>query len=80
MSKYYIFSMKQRDNISALMFGCQFLPGCFMSNEKNLTDGTWCCPDPILVWRREAACVFSQDADSPVWVPEYLVCAVDFPV
>ena len=40
---------------------------------KNLTDGTWCGPDTILVWRRGAVCVFPQDADSPVWVPEHLV-------
>ena len=47
---------------------------------KNLADGTWYGPDPVLVWGRGAVCVFPQDADNPIWVPEHLVHAVDFPV
>ena len=34
----------------------------------------------ILYWGRGAVCLFLQDADSIVWVPEHLVHAVDFPV
>ena len=41
---------------------------------------TWYGPDPVLVWGRGAVCVFPQDADNPIWVPECLVCAMDFPV
>ena len=47
---------------------------------KNLSDGTWYGPDPVLLWGRGAVCVFPQDADNPIWVPERLVRAVDFPV
>ena len=47
---------------------------------KNLADGTWYGPDPVLVWGRGAVCVFPQDTDSPIWVPECLVHAVDFSV
>lgn len=47
---------------------------------KNLSDGTWHGPDPVLMWGRGAVCVFPQDADNPIWVPERLVRAVDFPV
>ncbi|XP_057615498.1 dCTP pyrophosphatase 1-like [Chionomys nivalis] len=36
--------------------------------------------DPVLVRRREAVCVFPQDADNTIWVPKRLVRAVDFPV
>ena len=47
---------------------------------KNLSDGTWYGPDPVMVWGRGAVCVFPQDSDNPIWVPEQLVCAVYFPV
>ena len=47
---------------------------------KNLADGTWCGLHPVVVWERGAVCVFPQDADSPIWTPECLVCVVDFPV
>ena len=46
---------------------------------KNLADGTWYSPDPLLMWGR-VVCVFPQDVDNPIWVPERLVHAVAFPV
>ena len=60
--------------------GGQILLGCLMLNGRNLADGTWYGPDPVLVWGRGTVCVFPQDADNPIWVPERLVHAVDFPV
>ena len=32
------------------------------------------------MWGRGAVCVLLQEADNPIWVPELLVRAVDFPV
>ena len=47
---------------------------------KNLADGIWYGPESVLIWGRGAVHVFLQDAANPIWVPESLVRAVDFPV
>ena len=41
------------------------------------TDGTWKGPDLVLTWGRGSACVFLQDAESPIWIPEWLLCPMD---
>lgn len=40
---------------------------------KDILTGTWNGPDPVLTWARGSVCVFLQDKDDPVWVPERLV-------
>ena len=35
-------------------------------------DNTWKGPDPVIARSRGAVCVFLQDQDNPVWVPERL--------
>ncbi|KAL6075773.1 hypothetical protein STEG23_026511, partial [Scotinomys teguina] len=47
----------------------------YMGVPKELKTGT----DPVLVWARGAVCVFLQDGEIPVWVPEHCVCTVDAP-
>src|SRR5574337_646166 len=37
---------------------------------KDLLSGQWKGPDPLLTSGRGYACIFPQDADSPVWVPD----------
>ena len=44
---------------------------------KNLANGTWCGPDRVLIWGRGVVCIFPQDAELPIWVPECLVWTVD---
>ena len=44
---------------------------------KNLADGTWCGLNRVLIWGRGAVCMFPQDADHSIWVPERLVQTVD---
>ena len=39
---------------------------------KDVLDGRWHGPDPVLVWARGSVCVFSQDHRQPLWVPEQL--------
>ena len=34
-------------------------------------------PDPILTWGHGSACVFPQDAESLIWIPEWLVRPMD---
>ena len=34
--------------------------------------GQWKGPDQVLVWSRGAVCVFPQDEENPIWVPERL--------
>ncbi|EGW09651.1 Retrovirus-related Gag polyprotein [Cricetulus griseus] len=36
-------------------------------------EGLWRGPDPVLTWARGSVCVFPQDQQDPVWVPECLV-------
>ena len=52
-------------------------PGKPLVKWKNLANGTWCGPDQVLIWGRGAVCVFPQDAELPIWVPERLVRTVD---
>lgn len=40
---------------------------------KDLSTGTWRGPDPVLVWARGSVCVFPQDNEVPLWVPERCV-------
>ncbi|KAL6083900.1 hypothetical protein STEG23_020799 [Scotinomys teguina] len=44
---------------------------------KELSSGLWKGPDPVLVWARGAVCVFPQDGEIPIWVPERCVRTVD---
>ena len=37
---------------------------------KDLLSGQWKGPDPLLTSGRGCACIFPQDADSPIWVPD----------
>ena len=41
---------------------------------KDLLSGQWKGPDPLLTSGRGCACIFPQDADSPVWIPDRLIC------
>ena len=54
-------------------------PGKPLVKWKNLANGTWCGPDRVLIWGRGAVCVFPQDAELPIWVPERLVRTVNSP-
>lgn len=40
---------------------------------KDLLSSTWKRPDVLITSGRGYACVFPQDADSPIWVPDRLV-------
>ena len=40
---------------------------------KDLLIGQWKGPDPLLTSGRGYACVFPQDADSPIWIPDRLI-------
>jgi hypothetical protein len=33
----------------------------------------WQGPSPVLLWGRGHACVFPEDAESPIWVPSWFV-------
>lgn len=39
---------------------------------KDILTGCWNGPDPVLVWARGSVCVFPQDQQQPIWVPEQL--------
>ena len=39
---------------------------------KDVLDGQWHGPDPVLVWVRGSVCVFPQDCRQPLWVHERL--------
>ena len=39
---------------------------------KDVLDGQWHGPDPVLVSARRSVCVFPQDCHQPLWVPERL--------
>ena len=39
---------------------------------KDVFTGKWRGPDPILIRSRGAICVFPQEEDNPLWVPERL--------
>ena len=40
---------------------------------KDILTGSWKGPDPVLIWGRASVCVFPQDQQQPIWVPERLV-------
>ena len=40
---------------------------------KDLLSGQWKGPDQLLTSGRGYACVFPQDADSPIWIPDRLI-------
>lgn len=39
---------------------------------KDILTGEWKGPDPVLRWARGSVCVFPQDRQTPIWVPERL--------
>lgn len=39
---------------------------------KDVITGSWHGPDPVLAWARGSVCVFPQDRQDPLWVPERL--------
>lgn len=39
---------------------------------KDVITGLWHGPDPVLAWARGSVCVFPQDRQDPLWVPERL--------
>ena len=46
---------------------------------KDLLSGQWKGPDPLLTSGRGCACIFPQDADSPIWIPGRLIRHVAVP-
>lgn len=49
------------------------VPPATMAKWKDILTNKWKGPDPILIRSRGAVCVFPQDEDNPIWVPERLV-------
>ncbi|XP_012872059.1 PREDICTED: endogenous retrovirus group K member 8 Pol protein-like [Dipodomys ordii] len=47
-------------------------PAKGMVKWKDVLTGLWGGPDPMLTWARGSVCVFPQDQQDPVWVPEHL--------
>ncbi|KAL6091315.1 hypothetical protein STEG23_018243, partial [Scotinomys teguina] len=46
---------------------------------KDLATGIWKQPAPVLARVRGAVCVFTTDAERPMWLPKRCVCPVDVP-
>ena len=46
---------------------------------KDLLSGQWKGPDPLLTSGRECACIFPQDADSPIYIRNRLIRHVAVP-
>ena len=46
---------------------------------KDLLSRQWKGPDPLLTSGRGCACIFPQDADSPIWIPDRLIHHVAVP-
>jgi len=46
---------------------------------KDVLEGSWKGPDPVLIWSRGSVCVFPQDRNNPIWVPERLTRRVARP-
>nr|5D7U_A Chain A, Pr160 [Mouse mammary tumor virus]5D7U_B Chain B, Pr160 [Mouse mammary tumor virus] len=40
---------------------------------KDLLTGSWKGPDVLITAGRGYACVFPQDAESPIWVPDRFI-------
>ena len=47
-------------------------PAKGMVKWKDILTGPWYGPDPVLTWARGSVCVFPQDQQDLVWVPEHL--------
>ena len=43
---------------------------------KDVLTGCWKGPDPVSAWVRGSVCVFPQDHQQPLWVPERLTRAI----
>lgn len=43
---------------------------------KDILTGKWHGPDPVLIWARGSVCVFPQDQDKPLWIPERLTWVI----
>ena len=41
---------------------------------KDLLSGQWKGPDPLLTSGRGCACIFPQDTDALIWIPDRLIC------
>ena len=46
---------------------------------RDLLSRQWKGPDPLLTSGRVYACIFPQDSDSPIWVPDRLIRHVSAP-
>ena len=46
---------------------------------KDLLSGQWKGPDPLLTSGRGCACIFPQEADSPIWIADRLIRHVAVP-
>ena len=46
---------------------------------KDLLSGQWKGPNPLLASGQRYACVFLQDADSLIWIPDRLIRHVTAP-
>ena len=46
---------------------------------KDLLSGQWKGPDPLLTSGRGCACIFPQDADSPIYIRDRLIRHVAVP-
>ena len=46
---------------------------------KDLFSRLWRDPDPLLTSGQGYACIFPQDADSPIWIPDRLIHHVAAP-
>lgn len=40
---------------------------------KDFSTGLWKGPDPVTVWARGSVCIFPQDGENPIWIPERYV-------
>ena len=46
---------------------------------KDLLSSQWKGPDPLLTGGQGCACIFLQDADLPIWIPDRLIRHVTVP-
>jgi len=46
---------------------------------KDLLSGQWKGPDPLLTSGRGCACIYPQEADSPIWIADRLIRHVAVP-
>ena len=46
---------------------------------KDLLSGQWKGPDPLLTRGRGCACIYPQEADSPIWIADRLIRHVAVP-